>query len=122
MTEASVRDDGKEEHQVLLPNTPRASLADRASLVNRDFKIQRRGRQQERQKIISLISKTTTLQVHHAFLYISLPALHDYDVKMPNFAFYGVRKQTTTKFCFSFCTWIWSLGIQLQEVRLHLTK
>ena len=49
MTEASVRDDGKEEHQVLLPNTPRASL-DRASLVNRDFKIQRRGRQQERQK------------------------------------------------------------------------
>ena len=34
MTEASVRDDGKEEHQVLLPNTPRASLADRASLVN----------------------------------------------------------------------------------------
>ena len=50
VTEASVRDDGKEEHQVLLPDTPRASLADRASLVNRDFKIQRRGRQQERQK------------------------------------------------------------------------
>ena len=50
VTEASVRDNGKEEHQVLLPNTPRASLADRASLVNRDFKIQRRGRQQERQK------------------------------------------------------------------------
>ena len=74
------------------------------------------------QKTISLISKTTTLQVHHAFLYISLPALHDYDVKMPNFAFYGVRKQPTTKFCSSFCTWIWSLGIQLQEVRLRLTK
>ena len=34
MTEASVRDDGKEENQALLPNTPRASLADRASLVN----------------------------------------------------------------------------------------
>ena len=26
------------------------------------------------------ISKTTTLRVHHAFLYISLPSLHDYDV------------------------------------------
>ena len=32
------------------------------------------------------------------------------------------RKQATTKFYFSFCTWIWSLGIQLQEGRLHLTK
>ena len=34
VTEASVSYDGKEENQVLLPNTPRASLADRASLVN----------------------------------------------------------------------------------------
>ena len=36
-------------------------------------------------KAIGLISKTTILHVHHAFLYISLPSLHDYDVKMPNF-------------------------------------
>ena len=50
------------------------------------------------------------------FLYISLPVFfHDYDVKMPNFAFYGGRKQATTKFYFSYCTWIWCLGIQLQE-------
>ena len=41
--------------------------------------------------------------------------LHDYDVNLPNFAFYGGRKQATTKFYFSFCTWIWCLGIQLQE-------
>ena len=27
--------------------------------------------------------------MHHAFLYISWPLLHDYDVKMPNFMFYG---------------------------------
>ena len=33
------------------------------------------------------MSKTTTLHVHHAFLYISLPSLHDYDVKWPNFKF-----------------------------------
>ena len=35
-------------------------------------------------KAIVLLSETTTLHVHHAFLYISLPSLHDYDVKMPN--------------------------------------
>ena len=48
------------------------------------------------------ISKTTTLHVHHACLYISLPSLHDYDAKMPHFTFYGGRKQATTKFSFSF--------------------
>ena len=51
---------------------------------------------------IGLVSKTTTLHVHHAFLYISLPSLHDYEVKMPNFTFYGERKQGTANFCFSF--------------------
>ena len=53
-------------------------------------------------KTIGLISKTTTSHVHHTFLYISFPFLHDYDVKMPNFAFYGGRKQAKTKFYFSF--------------------
>ena len=38
----------------------------------------------------------------HAFLYISLPSLHDYNEKMPNFMFYGGRKQATMKFSFSF--------------------
>ena len=51
---------------------------------------------------IGLMSKTTTLHVHHAFLYIFLPLLHDYDVKMPIFTFYGGRKQATTKLSFSF--------------------
>ena len=50
---------------------------------------------------IGLLSKTTSWHVHHAFLYISLPLLHDYDVKMPNFTFYGGRKQATMKFSFS---------------------
>ena len=45
------------------------------------------GSKNVKKKTIGLISKTTTLHVHYAFLYISLPALHDYDVKMPNFAF-----------------------------------
>ena len=52
-------------------------------------------------KTIGLISKTTTLHVHHAFIFaFFLPFLHDYDIKMPNFAFYGERKQATTKFIF----------------------
>ena len=32
------------------------------------------------------------------FLYISLPSLHDHDVKMPNFTFYAGRKQAMTNF------------------------
>ena len=35
---------------------------------------------------------TTTLHVHHAFLYLFFPFLHDYLVKMPNFAFYREKK------------------------------
>ena len=52
-------------------------------------------------KAIGLLRKTITLHVHHAFLYISLPSLHDYDVKMPNCKFYGGRKQATTNLFFS---------------------
>ena len=55
-------------------------------------------------KAIGLLRKTTTLHVHHAFLYISLPSLHDYDVKMPNCKFYGGRKQATTNLLFSLLT------------------
>ena len=64
-------------------------------------------------KAIGLITKTTILHVHHAFLYISLPSLHDYDVKMPNFTLYRGSTQATTKFPLSFCTWLWYLRIQL---------
>ena len=70
--------------------------------------------QRERKKK-SLISKTSTSHVHHTFLYISLPFLHDYDVKIPNFLFHGERKQATTELDFSFWAWIWSLEIQLRE-------
>ena len=55
---------------------------------------------QDVKKAVGLLRKTTTLHVHHAFLYISLPSLHDYDVKMPNCKFYGGRKQATANlFC-----------------------
>ena len=73
-------------------------------------------------KAIGLISKTTVLHLHHDFLYISLPSLHDYDVKMPNFTMYKESAQATTKFPLSFWTWIWFLGFNFRKVRLHLTK
>ena len=48
------------------------------------------------------IGKTTTLNVHHAFLYISLLSLHNYDVKMPNFTIcQGWEHETTTFLFFS---------------------
>ena len=47
---------------------------------------------------MALVTKTTILHVHHVFLYISLPSLHDYDVKMPSFTLYKGSKQVTTKF------------------------
>ena len=76
------------------------------ALVNRNLKIRRRRRRRrrkrERHKTIGSISKTTILRVHHAFLYISLPSLHDYDVKMPNFTMYRGNTQATTKFPLSF--------------------
>ena len=62
-----------------------------------------------------LINKTTNLHVHHAFIYISFLFLHDFEVKMPNFAFYVGCKQASKKFYFSFWAWIWSLETQLQE-------
>ena len=70
--------------------------------ADRELKTRRRRPQRERQKTIGLMSKTTALHVHHAFLYICLPSLHDYDVKMPNFTFCGEHEYTTEQryFCF----------------------
>ena len=66
----------------------------------KDFKTQLRGRQRELQKKKkkkknSFYKQNNNSHVLHACLHISLSFLH-YDVKMPNFAFYGVRKQATT--------------------------
>ena len=63
---------------------------------NRDFTKLRRQRQL--QKAIGLVSKLTTLLGHHAFLYISLPSMHDYDVKWPNLKFFWGRERQGDKF------------------------
>ena len=53
------------------------------------------------------------MHVHHVFLYMSLPSLHDFDVKVPYFTFCGGREHKTTLFFLS-CTSIWYFRIQLQ--------
>ena len=64
----------------------------------RDLTKPRRRRQRERQETIGFMSKTTTLHVHHGFLYISLPSLRNYDVKWPNFKFTWERERQGDKF------------------------
>ena len=63
------------------------------SLVSyiRDLKPRRRRRQQKRQS-----NKNTTLHAQHTVWPISGPSRQEYNV--PNFSFYGGRKQATTKF------------------------
>ena len=55
------------------------------------LKSRRRQRERQRKKKV-YIRKTTTLYVQHTFLYISLPSLHDCDVKFPQVTFRGGRK------------------------------
>ena len=60
----------------------------------------------------------------HAFLHMYLLLLHDYDVKMPNFTFYGGRpKQVTTKFSFHSLSKLkcGPQGINSREISLHRT-
>ena len=53
--------------------------------------------------------------MHHAFLFISLPSLHDHNVKIPNFMFGGgLEDKTTTLFFFSW-TSIQPARVQLQK-------
>ena len=75
-------------------------------------------------KAIGSISKTTTSHVHHAFWYISFLFLHDYEVKMPNFAFYGlesVNKQGRNFISLSELGY-GPLKFSFGRVRPHLTK
>ena len=66
-------------------------------------------------KAIGLFSKTITLHVHHAFLYIYLPSLHAYDVKLANFTFCGGREQNSTILFFFSWLLIESFSIQLPK-------
>ena len=52
--------------------------------------------------------------MHQAFLYISQPSLHDYNVKVPNFTFCRGREHKTT----TFLSFSWTL-IQFFRIRLQ---
>ena len=74
---------------------------------------EREFRQRERKQL--QMSKTTTLHVHYAFMYISLPSLHDCDVKIPNFVFC---------FCFRFFPELQYSLLEINSRRIcqHLTN
>ena len=123
------RDHGKEkEERLLLPTFPCAHInfrgerekdvwvrgRFRALLLNSKLKQRRRWRKRERRKSnwFTESSKTTSLYVHHAFWYISLPSLHEYDVKCLISRF--VEDVTWLSFPF-FWTFRESFWIQLQK-------
>ena len=91
---------------VIIKNIPLNSLPNQFSLLHRgprwvsnkrDLKIPRRRRQRELQKSNRFDKQNKNFARASRFLYISLPALHNYDVKLPNLTFYVGSKQTTTK-------------------------
>lgn len=49
-------------------------------------------------KSTDLISKTTTLFMYHTFFAHVFASMNAHDAKMPNFPYYGGRKQATMKF------------------------
>ena len=51
-----------------------------------------------------ILLQTKTLHVRHAILYISLPSLHHYNMKLPNFTspLYGVSEHNTKIVAFIF--------------------
>ena len=55
-------------------------------------------------KIKCLYKQTTPLHVNHPILYSSLPSLHHYDTKLPNFTspLYGVGEHNTKIVAFFF--------------------
>ena len=78
-------------------------------------------------KTKGLIRKPTTLHVHHAFLYISVLFLHDFDVKMPNILIVAVSKgDAVNKQRRDFISLpeleYGHLKFSFRRVRLHLTK
>ena len=86
------------------------------------LRCQRRWRQRKRHKRNGLrLAKQQLCHVKHTFWCISLPALHLYDLKLPNFTLTStnVRNRRRLSLFFLFCsvcwTWKYLLRIHLQE-------
>ena len=103
-----------QQEQVNLPGE--YSVFDSSQCVVNKKKIKMRRRRE------SQISKTTTLHVHHTFLYISLPSTGRLPVKMPNFMFCEGRKQAMTKFINFIDLADMLIEIQLQKSSLAFDK
>ena len=67
-------------------------------------------------KAIGLDKQNNNFARAARFLYISLPSLHDYNVKVPNFRFCRGREHKTTTFVFFSWTLRQSFRIQLQNI------
>ena len=92
-------------------------LANNLVSISTELKQRQWRRQQQRQKSSRFkTGKTITLNVDHVFfLYISLPSLHDYDLKVPNFTFYGEREHKIITFFFFSSTSIQTFKLQRQK-------
>ena len=66
-------------------------------------------------KATGVISKTTILHMHHACSYISLPSLHNCDVKWRNFKITSGPEWQGDKFCHICMHWGAVLSLQLQH-------
>ena len=54
------------------------------------------GNENSKNALIGLDWSKKFLRAHHAFLCISLPSLHDYDVEVPSFTFFEGRGHKST--------------------------
>ena len=102
-----------QQEQVNLPGEYSVFDSSQCMVNNKKIKM-RRGRE-------SQISKTTTLHVHHTFLYISLPSTARLPVKTPNVMYCEGRKQAMTKFI-NFIDLDMLIEIQLQKSSLAFDK
>ena len=86
----------------------------RSSSANGGLKIDEGDSNENVNKAIGLMSKTTTLHVQHTFFRRFLwRHCTNKEWKCLISRFYRGRKQATTKFSFSFGAWMWISGIQL---------
>ena len=74
-------------------------------------------------KAIGLDQQNNNSARDHAFLHISLPSLHDYNVQVPNFTFCrGQEHKTTTSFSFSWTLKYSPLEFNSKKCCQHLTN
>ena len=82
--------------------------------LKRELKQRRRGRRRQQERRKSNRFRLAKQQFSRITLFCTLPSLHDYEVKIPNFTFCSRREHNTTTFFFFSRTSIRSFRIHLQ--------